>query len=104
MKNEYLSSTDSPEEEAKKGITFDIPDDQIKEDESPELSPEVRLTGFTLNLKELDPDFVVPDCFTKDRKIGTGAYGKVYKVTHKPTGVPFAVKRFEGLFVKELRV
>jgi hypothetical protein len=72
--------------------------------DSDEGSPDVKLTGFNLNLTELDPDFVVPPVLRKDRKIGTGAYGKVYKVTHRPTEVPFAVKRFEGLFIKEMRV
>ena len=42
--------------------------------------------------------------FKKDKKIGTGAYGKVYQVTHTESGEKFAIKRFEGLFIKELRV
>ena len=37
--------------------------------ELPESSPEVRLSGFMLNLQELDPDFKVPKCLKKTRKL-----------------------------------
>jgi len=45
----------------------------------------------------------LPPTFTKTKKLGTGAYGKVFQAIYKETNQKFAVKRFEEVFSKELR-
>mmetsp|Transcript_1460 Transcript_1460/g.967 ORF Transcript_1460/g.967 Transcript_1460/m.967 type:complete len:247 (-) Transcript_1460:606-1346(-) len=61
------------------------------------------LNPFKVDFQELNQDFRLPPTFQKLRKLGTGAYGKVFEVLHKPTGKKYAVKRFEEVFTRELR-
>ncbi len=58
-----------------------------------------------LNLKEEDfwPDIVLPAEYKKVAKKGSGVYGKVLEVLHKPSGNTYGVKRFEQVFSVELR-
>lgn len=55
---------------------------------------------ISLNLKSLNDDFEIPldDNWLREKVIGQGAYGKVMECYHKPTGMSFAVKRFENIF------
>ena len=51
----------------------------------------------------LNQDFHMPPEFTKVKKLGKGAYGKVMHVTHKNSGRDYACKRFENVFADEQR-
>lgn len=55
---------------------------------------------ISLNLKSLNDDFEIPldDNWLREKVIGLGAYGKVMECYHKPSGMSFAVKRFENIF------
>lgn len=61
--------------------------------------------GVSLNLKNLNEDFEIPDDGNWDREkvLGQGAYGKVMECVHKPSGISFAVKRFEDVFKDKQR-
>lgn len=52
---------------------------------------------------ELNQDFILPETYSKIKKLGSGAYGKVMQVRHIPTQQTFAAKRFEEVFTRELR-
>ena len=58
-----------------------------------------------LNLKALDDDFEIPDNgkWTRDKTMGSGAYGKVMECIYEPLDESFAVKRFERVFENEQR-
>lgn len=53
---------------------------------------------MSLGFEDLNIDFKLPDGFQKIKKLGRGAYGKVMKITHLPTGREYACKRFEYAF------
>ena len=61
--------------------------------------------GITLKLKSLNDDFEIPEDghWEREKIIGQGAYGKVMECYHKPSGVSFAVKRFEDIFKDQQR-
>ena len=58
---------------------------------------------FKLKFDDLNADFTVPPEFSKVKKLGKGAYGKVMQVMHLPTKKAYACKRFEQVFSNDLK-
>ena len=58
---------------------------------------------FKLKFDDLNADFTVPPEFSKVKKLGKGAYGKVMQVMHLATKKAYACKRFEQVFSNDLR-
>ena len=52
----------------------------------------------TLGFEDLNADFALPRDFTKIKKLGKGAYGKVMSIIHTPSQREYACKRFEHVF------
>jgi serine/threonine protein kinase len=56
-----------------------------------------------LKFDDLNADFQLPPNFSKIKKLGKGAYGKVMQVMHLPSKKNYACKRFEQVFSNDLR-